>query len=120
MLAVAMVIGVSAILGLVLFGGPLVVDWVRSRREEAVARQISLTDALDGRLGPLVAPVVRRPLWGPWEIRMDVSIPGLGAMDAILPVVDDLFSPDTRPYRIVLVPHDSPDGRWGRKRLAAA
>jgi hypothetical protein len=30
--------------------------WLRTRRREAVRRQIVLTDALDGRLGPIVSP----------------------------------------------------------------
>jgi hypothetical protein len=56
-LAIAIVLGIPV---LVLGALPWLVDVRRARREQAVSRQIALTDAIHGVLGPVVAPVVRR------------------------------------------------------------
>src|SRR5215471_3967578 len=50
------------------------VTWVERRRASAIARQITLTDAIAGELGAVVAPVVTKPLWGPWQIRIAVPL----------------------------------------------
>ena len=61
------------LLGFVLVGGPvLLMDWLRGRRQTAIERQIALTDALDEQLGAIVAPMVTRRLFGPWEIQLVV------------------------------------------------
>ncbi len=130
MLAVLGVIGVAAMLGFVLVGGPVLVDGFRTRRDQAIRRQIALTDALDGRLGPIVAPLVRRPLWGPWEIRIAVPEQRWAAVPGILAVVHQMFSAahasGSQPYWIVLRTQDDsgevhgPNSAWARKRLAAA
>ncbi len=129
MLAILVVIGVAGMLGFVLVGGPVLVDGVRTRRDQSVQRQIALTDALDGRLGPIVAPLVRKPLWGPWEIRIAVPEQRWPAVPGILAVVHQMFSaakaPGSEPYRIVLrTDGSSRAGRgmtqWARKRVAAA
>lgn len=123
--AVLMLIGVAVVLGFALVAGPVLVDRSRRRRALAVERQIALTDALDGRLGPVVAPVVRKPLWGPWEIRIAVPFLHPAALATILAVVEDTLGGmpdlDSRPYRVVLRPQDSgQEARaWG-DRLAAA
>jgi hypothetical protein len=103
------VMGVVALLllGFVLFGGPIIlVEWLRRRRQTAIQRQVQLTDALDGRFGAMVAPVVRRPFFGPWEIRIAVPFLRSGAVGRILSVVDGVFSSieggGTSAYRIVL------------------
>ncbi len=90
-----------------LVGGPmLLMDWSRKRRQTAVARQIALTDALDGQLGAIVAPVVTKPLLGPWEIQIAVPFLRSTTVAGILSVVDDVFSDvagvDSSFYRIVL------------------
>jgi hypothetical protein len=125
MLAVLTVIGVAVALGLALVGGPVVVDWSRKRRAEAVERQIALTDALDERLGPVVAPTVRKPLWGPWEVRIAAPFLHPVAMATILAVVEDTFGDiprlDAQPYRVVLRPQDAgQEARTWGDRLAAA
>ena len=104
-----MVVGrvVFLLLGFVLFGGPMIlVDYARKRRHAAAERQIALTDALDGRLGAVVAPVVTKRRLGPWEIRLAVPRNGSAATAEMLSVVDDLFSDvagkDASTYRIVL------------------
>jgi hypothetical protein len=131
-----MVVGVVAIvlLGFVLFGGPvLLVDWLRRRRQTAIERQVALTDALDGRLGAMVAPVVTKPLFGPWEVQIAVPFLRSAATAEILAVVDNVFSGvggmNASTYRIVL--SAKPDSlretraprstrRWAGGRIAAA
>ena len=97
----------------VLGGGPmLLVDWSRKRREREIARQIALTDALDGALGPIVAPVVTKPLFGPWEIQLTVPVDKSATMGRILSVVDEVFADveeaASRPYRIFLSTRPEP------------
>jgi hypothetical protein len=130
---VLMVIGMAAVLvlGLALAGGawPLV-DGARQRQEQAVERQIALTDALDAKLGPIVSPVVTKPLRGPWEICIAVPFLQPAAVATVVAVVDALFSTlepgDSRSYRLVLRALDSseegrePASRWAAKPLAAA
>ena len=109
MQASLMVVGVTAfvLLGFVLFGGPVIlVDWLRRRRQAAIERQVALTDALDGRFGAMVAPVVTKPLFGPWEIRFAVPLRRSAVAGGILSVVDDVFcgagGRSASTYRIVL------------------
>ena len=135
----AMVMGGAAfvLLGFVLVGGPVfMVDWFRKRREMAIERQIALTDALDEQLGTIVAPVVTRRLFGPWEIRIGVPYLQSPAMARVLSVVDDQFSDvagkGSSSYRIILTAAPSllrgtqplrtlrPMKRWARRPLAAA
>ncbi len=98
---------VLVLLGFVLVGGPmLLVDWSRKRRQRAIERQISLTDALDGQLGAIVAPVVKKPVFGTWEIQIAVPLHRSATVARILSVVDEVF-PDVEgagspPYRIFL------------------
>jgi hypothetical protein len=99
--------GVFALLLFVLGGGPmLAVDWLRKRRQQEVAQQIALTDAIDGQVGVVVAPVVRKPLFGPWEIRITVPVDQSTTVAKILSVVDGAFggvvAAGSRPYRIFL------------------
>jgi hypothetical protein len=95
------------LLGFALVGGPmLLVDWCRRRRQTAIERQIALTDALDGQLGPIVAPVVKKPLFGPWEIQIAVPFLRAASVARILSVVDAVFAraegSSPRSYRIFL------------------
>ena len=98
--------------GFALIGGPMVLtDWVRKRRETVIARQIALTDALDGRFGTIVAPVVTRPLFSPWEVRFAVPLHRSAILARMLAAVDEAFSgvegPNPNSYRILLsVPPD--------------
>ncbi len=103
------VLGGAAFLLLVfaLVGGPVfLVDWSRKRTQAAIDRQILLTDALDRQLGAIVAPVVTKPLLGPWQIQIAVPLLRSTTAASILSVVDDVFSDmarlDSSPYRIVL------------------
>ena len=104
-----MVVNVAAVvlLGCTLVGGPMVLaDWVRRRRQVVTARQITLTDALDAQFGALVAPVVTKPLFGQWEVRIVVPSTGSAVLARIIAVTDDVFAgvegaPPVR-YRLVL------------------
>ena len=50
------------------------VEWRDRRRAATVARQIRLTDAITAELGPIVAPVVTRRLWGPWQVEVTMPL----------------------------------------------
>jgi hypothetical protein len=91
----------------VLIGGPmLLVDWFRERRRQEIARQIALTEAIDEQVGVIVAPVVRRPLFGLWEIQIAVPFHLSATLARILSVVDQVFSDvegsGPHPYRVFL------------------
>jgi hypothetical protein len=66
--------------------------WLRSRRQTAVQWQIALTDALDGQLGPIVAPVVTQPLLGPWRIEIAVPLARPKLVGRILAVTHKTLS----------------------------
>ncbi len=94
-------------------GGPmLLMDWLRNRRQETIKRQIALTDAIDGRLGAIVAPVVKKPLWGPWQIQIAVPFARAAAVGKILAVAHEVLSVADRMnpgrYEIVLTPKQDP------------
>lgn len=95
------------LLGCTLVGGPMVlVDWVRMRRQAVIARQIALTDALDAQFGPLVAPTVKKPLFGPWEVQIAVPRLGSAVLARIIAVTDQVFAgvegTPPMPYRMLL------------------
>jgi len=131
-----MVLGGAAfgLIGFALVGGPMIlVDWLRRRRQAAIERQIALTDAIDGQVGAIVSPVVTRPLFGPWEIRIAVPFHRAATVARILSVVDEVFQDvegaALRPYRIFLTATvDTPretrpsrlTTRWAGSSVAAA
>ena len=112
--------GAFVVLVFVMIGGPVVLlDWARKRREMVIARQIALTDALDGRFGAIVAPVVTRPFFRSWEVRIAMPFLRSAVLAPMLSVIDDVFADgEARPssaYRITLtVAEDS--RRAGSKR----
>ena len=105
---VMVVSGVAfVLLACTLVGGSIVlVDWVRTQRQAVIARQIALTDALDARFGPLVAPTVKKPLFGPWEVQIDVPLLGSAVLARIIAVTDQMFAgvegTPPIPYRMLL------------------
>ena len=116
----AIVVGI-AVVGLLvctMVGGPMaLVEWVRTRRAEVIARQIALTEALDGRLGPIIAPVVTKPLFGPWEVRIAVPLLRSTLQARMLAVIDDVFADVEATalgtYRVILaVAHDPRGAEW--------
>ena len=139
MQAGVMLVSVTAFLliGFALVGGPMfLVDWTRKQWQTAIERQIALTDLLDGQLGPILAPVVKKPLFGPWEIHIAVPFFRSAMVARILAAVDEVFSgvegAGSPRYRIFLTARpDSlretrasrtlrPTKRWAGKPLAAA
>jgi hypothetical protein len=93
----------------------------RARQQAtAVARQIRLTDALAWELGSIVAPVVRKPLWGPWEIHIAVPFARPAAVGTIISVAHRVLAHAEQlsagHYRIVLTPQEEP----ARARARAA
>lgn len=132
------IISVAAflLLAFLLVGGPMVLaDWTRKRREMLTARQIALTDALDGQLGMLVAPVVAKSLFGPWEVRIAMPFLRSAVLTRMLSVIEDVFAEGeampSRAYRIVLTVADGarpaesrgvrgPAERWAHTPVGAA
>ena len=105
-------------------GAPiLLVGWLRSRRQEAIQRQIALTDAIDGQFGPVVSPVVTKPLWGPWRVRIAMPLTRPVPVGRILAITHGVLSGVDRVnpghYQIVLTPKQKPpsEGRMGRCAL---
>jgi len=95
------------VLVFVMIGGPVVLlDWARKRRKMVIARQIALTDALDGRFGAIVAPVVARPLFGSWEVQIAMPFLRSAVLAQMLSVIDDVFADGeampSSAYRITL------------------
>jgi len=98
------IVGVVALLELA--------GWWQRRQDAAVARQIALTDAIASELGTVVAPVVRRPLRGPWLIEIAVPFTQPATVGTILAIAHRLLAFGHRlnpgDYRIVLTPQDEP------------
>jgi hypothetical protein len=117
-------------------GAVLLPGWLQNRHRELVRRQIDLTDALDGTFGPIVAPIVKRPLWGPWTIELAVSLDRLAVLGRIVAVANEVLSVtmglNPGRYRIILTPKphaahavtqklsNGGAGRWAGDPLAAA
>ena len=99
--------------------------WFRARRQEAVWRQIALTEALDGQFGPLVSPVVKRPLVGPWRIEIAVPLAQSATVGRILAVAHETLSAreamGPSQYRIILSARQDSghEGRVTRVRATA-
>ena len=130
---------VGALVALVFFGGMagafLLPGWLQKRRGELVRRQIALTDVLDGALGPIVAPVMKRTLWGPWKVEIAVPLGRLAALGRIVALANDMLSGtmglSPSDYRIILTPKPhvveevtqksakGDAGRWGDPLAAA-
>lgn len=94
------------------------VAWRDRQLKAAVARQIALTDAIAGELGAIVAPVVKKPLWGPWQVEIAVPFARPATVGTILSIAHRVFSFAERMspgrYRIVLTPQEEPARRETR------
>lgn len=90
----------GAVLGLMVWSG-----WRERRRQDVVARQIALTDAIHERLGAVAAPFVRR-VRGGWQVRMAVPFERPAVVDALLAVVAESVAP----VEIVLTRQLTPPG----------
>jgi len=92
-----------------LIGGPMfLMDWVRNRRQQTVRLQIALTDAIDAELGAIVSPVVKKPLWGPWQVHIAAPLVRPAVAGKILALAQQVLSaagrmtPDR--YEIIFTP----------------
>ena len=99
----AVVMLAAPIAGLVALAA--LVDRRRARRQDAVARQIAVTDALHRRLGAVAAPVVRRGGRG-WEVAVAVPFERSAVVAGVLASVDEVFA--RVPYEVRLEPQAAP------------
>jgi hypothetical protein len=95
---------------------------IQRRREERVARQIALTDAIHRELGPVAAPDVTRSLSGEWTVSMRLPLEREATVGVITRLTQDLFRrldrQDTPRLRLVLIPQVARP--WQRGRVATA
>jgi hypothetical protein len=79
--------------------------WRDRRREAMIVRQIRLTDAIASELGQIVAPVVARPLGGPWRVRIRVPVGRTATVGRIVAIAHDTLEADgSGPYELILTP----------------
>jgi hypothetical protein len=81
---------------------------VQRRREERVARQIALTEAIHRELGAAAAPEVTRSLTGTWTVSMSLPLHREGMVGVITRLTQDVFRrldrEDPPRLRLVLIP----------------
>ncbi len=76
--------------------------WER-RWQERVARQIAVTDAIHRELGAVAAPVVVKPVWGPWRVLIPVPGDRPALVARILAAAQGALAGDPTAFQIVLV-----------------
>ena len=96
-----------------------VLNALERRRDRRVARQIMVTDAIHRELGPVVAPLVRKPLWGPWQLEMAVPFTRPGVVGTALAIAHQTLAADAggkKPdaFQIVLTPQEELSPARGR------
>jgi hypothetical protein len=83
---------------------------VEQRRDDRVARQIALTDAIHRELGAAAAPNVRRTWSGEWVVSMRLALTREGTVGTITRITNDLFRrldrQDPPRLRVVLIPQE--------------
>jgi len=92
---IAAMLGVVVALALpllVLIGFLMVADWVHRRRLRVVARQVAVTDAIHREFGAVVAPVVRKQLWGPWIVSMALPPEGWATAGSLAAIAREVVS----------------------------
>ena len=91
---------------------------IQRRREERVARQIALTDAIHRELGAVAAPEVTRSLTGTWTVSMRLPLHREGTVGVITRLTQDLFRrldrQDPPRLRVVLIPQAAHPWQRGR------
>jgi hypothetical protein len=91
---------------------------IQRRREERVARQIALTDAIHRELGAVAAPEVTRSLTGTWTVSMRLPLHREGTVGVITRLTQDLFRrldrQDPPRLRLVLIPQAARPWQQGR------
>ena len=90
---------------LVVIGLLALAAWRDHRREAMVARQVRLTDALADELGPVVAPLVVKPLGGPWRVEIRVPVGRPAIVSRIVAIAHEtLTRSGAARYELVLTP----------------
>ncbi len=111
---------------LVVIGLLALAAWRDHRREAMVARQVRLTDALADELGPVVAPLVVKPLGGPWRVEISVPVGRPAIVSRIVAIAHEtLTRSGAARYELVLTPQLAPSRPVGTavrpaRRLQAA
>jgi hypothetical protein len=109
MMTAALVILTMSLPLLVVIGLLAVAAWRDRRREGIVARQIRLTDAIADELGPIVAPLVSRPLGRPWRVDIRVPVGRPAVVSRIVAIAHDtLTRTGASRYELVLTPNPAP------------
>ncbi len=82
----------------------LVTRWQRSRAH-VIEQQIALTDAIHAELGAVVAPVVAKPVFGPWRVTFAVPFARPALVEQLIVITSRvLASVSPAGVRIVLTP----------------
>lgn len=88
--------------------GLLLLSTYRERRaQQVLARQLAVTEAIHRELGAVAAPVVRKPAWGPWQLRLALPLDRPALAARILAIAHAVLAGGERrpwPLQIVLVP----------------
>jgi len=91
---------------------------IQPRREERVARQIVLTEAIHGELGAVAAPDVTRSLSGEWTVSMRLPLEREATVGVITRLTQDVFRrldrQDPPRLRLVLIPQVARPRQRGR------
>ncbi len=91
---------------------------IQRRREERVARQIVLTEAIHRELGAVAAPDVTRSLSGEWTVSMRLPLEREATVGGITRLTQDVFRrldrQDPPRLRLVLIPQVARPWQRGR------
>jgi len=97
--------------------------WRQRTRLAEVARQIAVTDAIHTELGAIVSPVVRRRLWGHWQLTIPVPFDSPDTVKQVIETAYAAFDAADRAkpgrFEIVLSPQEQPVPRVERAAVAA-
>ncbi len=104
-MSTALVVGTMFSPILLIAGLLALAAWRDRRREAMVARQIRLSDAIADELGPIVAPVVSKPLGAPWRVEIRVPVNRPAAVSRIVAIAHEtLTRSGAAQYELVLTP----------------
>jgi hypothetical protein len=80
--------------------------WRDRRREAMIARQIRLSDAIADEMGPVVAPLVSKPLGRPWRVEVQVPVGRPAVVSRIVSIAHDVLTrTGAGRYELVLTPN---------------
>lgn len=95
---------------------------LRARRDEAIARQVALTDAIHHELGAAAAPEVRWSFTRGWIVSVRLPLYHQSTVGIVTRIAHDLFRrldrQDPPRLRLVLQPREL--GPWDRARMAGS